>query len=422
MNQQEMAEIKRNDYIKSLLNIPSNQRDEKVLLELMSFTKHFKLFDSIGMTNEHAYICKSMKLANYKPNEVIVRQGDKGDSFFYILSGIVKIIITRKYDLGPEQGEIKIDKYIGDLKTGQTFGELSLIYGTERSATIVAVTNSNMIKIDKISFDSYVKDIFETQLKDEIDFMKTCPIFNKIEKERLVKLAIRTEMVKYSSGKEIMKMNIKPDVIYIVRRGSVEVSKKVKFLKDERKVKEKLEGSLESSYKKKKLLIKAGERRDQREMIEDEYNKTLVKGPSIEEIDSGNYIEKEVKLEIMKIGDIFPTYHCVNNINLDISFKAEIPCELILIKVYDLSDMIPEAYEFIKLYSKPYPNDEFLRKLHIYNSQWKNYKQKVIKNIKAENINKACLLNSNSKIHMMKTYNLNEVKLPKIFTNRLAAV
>jgi signal-transduction protein with cAMP-binding, CBS, and nucleotidyltransferase domain len=185
MNIKEITDIKRNDYIKSLLNIPPNDRNEKVLLELMSFTKHFKLFDTIGMTNEHAYICKSMGLAHYKPNEVIVRQGDKGDSFFYILSGIVKIIITKKYDLGPEQGEIKIDKYIGDLKAGQTFGELSLIYGTERSATIVAVTNATMIRIDKISFDTYVKDIFETQLKDEIDFMKVCPIFHKVDKEQL---------------------------------------------------------------------------------------------------------------------------------------------------------------------------------------------------------------------------------------------
>lgn len=32
-------QIKKNEHIKTLLNVPSNKRDEKILLELMSFTK-----------------------------------------------------------------------------------------------------------------------------------------------------------------------------------------------------------------------------------------------------------------------------------------------------------------------------------------------------------------------------------------------
>ena len=59
-----------------------------------------KLFESIAMSKDHENICSSIKLVNYKANEVIVKQGNKGDSFYHILTGIVKIIVSKKIDLG----------------------------------------------------------------------------------------------------------------------------------------------------------------------------------------------------------------------------------------------------------------------------------------------------------------------------------
>ena len=161
--------------IKELLDTPCEQRNEKMCLELMSFTKDFKLFENISMSIEHQNICQTMTICRYKPNEIIVKQGDPGDSFFYILTGTVNIRLTVKIDTGikSKEGEddksvITVDKNIGVLKSGQTFGELALLYGTPRSATIISVTNSALIKIDKAPFDKYVKNIFENQLQDQI--------------------------------------------------------------------------------------------------------------------------------------------------------------------------------------------------------------------------------------------------------------
>ncbi len=38
----------------------------------------------------------------------------------------------------------------------------------------------------------------------------------------------------------------------------------------------------------------------------------LAKGPSEADIMKGNYISKEITLETLKIGDIFPSYYAVN--------------------------------------------------------------------------------------------------------------
>lgn len=289
------------------------------------------------MSNEHKLICKSMGLAHYKPHEIIVKQGDPGDSFYYILNGIVKIIVSRKYDIGldSEQSKVTVDKYIGDLKAGHTFGELSLIYGTPRSATIISVTNSTLIKIDKLSFDTYVKDIFENQLKDQIDFMKICPIFHRVPKEVLIKLAITTERKKFITDQIILKNKNKSEYLYIIRRGAVRVVKPIYFVKDDSIVKKKLNDykNLRSvSYDDLKIL---------KEINGEKLIDILAQGPTQEDIDeNSNVIQRNITLESLKMGDIFPSYYSSNNLTLDVYYEAESPCDLIVVKLSDLQEIV----------------------------------------------------------------------------------
>lgn len=109
------------------------------------------------------------------------------------------------------------------MKTGQSFGELSLIYGTTRHYTMTAATNCVLLKLEKKYFDQYIKSIFEEQINDLINFLKICPIFTKVPKEQLIKLAIRTEVKKLYSEKHVIKKKYKSDHLYIIRRGSVKV-------------------------------------------------------------------------------------------------------------------------------------------------------------------------------------------------------
>jgi CRP-like cAMP-binding protein len=276
-----------------------------------------------------------MTLIHYKPNDVIVRQGDPGDSFFYILTGIVKIVVSKKYDLGldNEQSKVTVEKYIGDLKSGQTFGELSLIYGTPRSATIIAVTNSSLIKLDKSSFDMYVKDIFENQLKDQIEFMKICPIFHRVSKEMLIKLAIRTERKKFITNQVIINNKTKSEFLYIIRRGSVKVIKNIDFIKDENKMKKQIQRKSMSSnsYEDMKII---------KEINEEKMLEALSQGPTNEDYEKSNVQTRSITLETLKMGDLFPSYHCVNSLTLDVSYEAESPCDLIILKLSDLQETI----------------------------------------------------------------------------------
>lgn len=76
---------------------------------------------------------------SYGKNETIIRQGDTDRSFYVILSGMVDVYS------GAER--------ISTLADGDCFGEIGYLTATERTATIVARTDTAMMKINSSTID-----------------------------------------------------------------------------------------------------------------------------------------------------------------------------------------------------------------------------------------------------------------------------
>jgi CRP/FNR family cyclic AMP-dependent transcriptional regulator len=64
----------------------------------------------------------------YRPGEIIFHQGDPGESLFALLDGLVKVVFTTEHG-----AEIVLNM----LGRGDTFGEMALLDGSPRSASIV---------------------------------------------------------------------------------------------------------------------------------------------------------------------------------------------------------------------------------------------------------------------------------------------
>tara|TARA_B100000963_G_C22401165_1_gene568930 strand:+ start:48 stop:785 length:738 start_codon:yes stop_codon:yes gene_type:complete len=78
------------------------------------------------------------------PGECAINQGERGDSAFLIISGSFNVEIN--------------DKVVGGMSSGEIFGELSLILGEDRKATVRAVTGSELVEIDS----SFLKEYFHS--------------------------------------------------------------------------------------------------------------------------------------------------------------------------------------------------------------------------------------------------------------------
>jgi small-conductance mechanosensitive channel len=84
------------------------------------------------------------KTSQYLMGEVIIRQGDRGHDFFILLSGEVVVLLGRAG--GGSVAEI------ARLGPGKFFGEMSVMTGEKRSATIQATLDTEVVRIDKEAF------------------------------------------------------------------------------------------------------------------------------------------------------------------------------------------------------------------------------------------------------------------------------
>lgn len=78
------------------------------------------------------------------PGEVVFREGEKGNQMYYIREGRIKISV----------GKNGCEKVLTVLKEGDFFGETALIDDTPRLGTATALGETELIIIDKESFEA----------------------------------------------------------------------------------------------------------------------------------------------------------------------------------------------------------------------------------------------------------------------------
>jgi type IV pilus assembly protein PilB len=111
--------------------------------QLVQFLKNVKLFAELN-PDSLAKLGTCLKTAEFPPAEVIVREGAPGVSMYIIKSGLVEV---RKKD--PTTG---IDFLVAQLSDGAAVGEMSLLTGKPRSATVTTVQPTVVFTLTRADF------------------------------------------------------------------------------------------------------------------------------------------------------------------------------------------------------------------------------------------------------------------------------
>ena len=113
--------------------------------ELVQFLKNVKLFAELS-ADSLTKLGSRLKVVEFPPSEVIVREGAPGVSMYLIKSGLVEV---RKKD--PVTG---IDFLVAQLSQGAAVGEMSLLTGKPRSATVTTVQPTVVFTLTRADFRS----------------------------------------------------------------------------------------------------------------------------------------------------------------------------------------------------------------------------------------------------------------------------
>jgi small-conductance mechanosensitive channel/CRP-like cAMP-binding protein len=105
------------------------------------------LFQSLSAEEKHR-LALGTQIKPFACGEVLCRQGEAGDSFYVIREGRVAVLV--KNEAGQEIP-------VAHLSNGACFGEMALLTGDPRSATVVAETDVEVARITKPLFAELLK-------------------------------------------------------------------------------------------------------------------------------------------------------------------------------------------------------------------------------------------------------------------------
>src|SRR5881296_2197025 len=111
--------------------------------QLVGFLKNVKLFAELS-TDSLLKLGSSLKTAEFPPAEIIVREGAPGVSMYIIKSGLVEV---RKKDT-----TTGFDFLVAQLSAGAAVGEMSLLTGKPRSATVTTVQPTVVFTLTRADF------------------------------------------------------------------------------------------------------------------------------------------------------------------------------------------------------------------------------------------------------------------------------
>ena len=85
----------------------------------------------------------------YAPGEIVIRAGEVGDELFIVQRGELAVIMGVQTD-----EEIEVAR----LREGSVFGEMSVMTGARRSATVRTTNSAQLLVLDKAAFKSILDD------------------------------------------------------------------------------------------------------------------------------------------------------------------------------------------------------------------------------------------------------------------------
>ncbi|KAA3677327.1 cAMP-dependent protein kinase regulator [Paragonimus westermani] len=199
-------------YVKKVVS-----KDYKTMSALSKAIAKNVLFSHLDET-ERSDIFDAMFPVHRNPADVIIQQGDEGDNFYIIDQGEVdssehfapsSLIQKAVSELTPGPNfafQILINnEYSSTIGEGGSFGELALIYGTPRAATVKAKTEVKLWGIDRDSYRRILMGSTIRRRKMYQEFLCRVPILDNLDQWERLTVADALEPVRFEDGEVVVR-------------------------------------------------------------------------------------------------------------------------------------------------------------------------------------------------------------------------
>lgn len=194
---------------------------EEADIEDMEFFPEIPLFKDLGK-DEFESVLKKLKAVSFQKGDLIVKEGEEGDSILIIVSGSVSVYKEM------EKGK-KIQ--LGILSEGDFFGEFGYFAGSVRQASVEALDDVELLEITRENMDAVIADypqveeVLEKFYKERVmqNVLATSPLFRELSLEERCQIAAYFKLTEVREGKNIVVEGEEGDSMYFIRSGEVMV-------------------------------------------------------------------------------------------------------------------------------------------------------------------------------------------------------
>ena len=158
--------------------------------------------------------------------QVIVREGEHGSSLYVVVHGEAEVRVAG------------LDEPLGRLGEGSFFGELAVLTNLPRLATVAAVTDCELLEIDRATIARLLEEdvsllpvmlrFFRDRLLERL--MATSPLFRSFSGDDARKLAARFQFLELDAGTVLVRQGERASGLFVLLCGECEINKEGRVL------------------------------------------------------------------------------------------------------------------------------------------------------------------------------------------------
>lgn len=170
-----------------------------------------------------ALVAASFEPVSFPFGTIIVREGDPGNAFYVVARGTARVV---------RSGERGDEVALNVLRAGDSFGEMALLEGTPRSATVRASGSVEAIRLERGVFlaltrsNPEVRAMFEAIGRHRAlwNFLRLQSAFGTLPVEALATLTAGLEPVMVAAGDVVIREGEIAGPMYIIQEGRLKAS------------------------------------------------------------------------------------------------------------------------------------------------------------------------------------------------------
>jgi len=187
------------NYVKKV--VPKDYKTTAALSKAIEKNVLFSHLDD----GEKADIFDAMFPVVHKAGESIINQGDEGDNFYVIDEGEVDVYVN--------------NNLVTSISESGAFGELALIYGTPRAATVKAKTDVKLWAIDRDTYRRILMGSTIRKRKMYEEFLSKVSILDSLDKWERLTIADALVPITFPDGHTVVEQGHAGEDFYIIEEG-----------------------------------------------------------------------------------------------------------------------------------------------------------------------------------------------------------